>query len=92
MFVRGLAKGRCMAPDLTSNSVTSSRPPADLPASTGGAMTVAQFCNWASIGRTKLYAEVKAGRIKLRKIGSKSVVLRSEGEAWLHALPTADAV
>jgi hypothetical protein len=61
-------------------------------ATSGGAMTVAQFCNWASIGRTKLYAEVKAGRIKLRKIGSKSVVLRSEGEAWLHSLPTADAI
>jgi hypothetical protein len=42
--------------------------------------------------RTTLYGEVKAGRIKLRKIGSKSVVLRSEGEAWLHSLPTADAV
>jgi hypothetical protein len=78
-----------MAPDLTSNSVASSRPPADLPATSGGAMTVSEFCKWASVGRTKLYAEVKAGRIKLRKIGSKSVVIRSDGEEWLRSLPVA---
>jgi hypothetical protein len=58
-------------------------------ATPGGAMSIAQFCVWASIGRTKFYAEVKAGRIKLRKIGSKSVVLRSDGEAWLQSLPVA---
>ncbi len=51
------------------------------------AMTIDQFCRWACIGKTKLYAEVKSGRITLRKIGSKTIVLRSDGEAWLNSLP-----
>jgi excisionase family DNA binding protein len=67
-----------------------SNPPTDQPAATiGGAMTVSEFCNWARIGRTKLYAEVKDGRITLRKIGSKTIILRSDAEAWLRALPAA---
>jgi protein involved in temperature-dependent protein secretion len=57
----------------------------------GGAMTVSEFCRWASFGRTKMYAEVKAGRITPRKIGAKTVILRSDAEAWLRALPTATA-
>jgi excisionase family DNA binding protein len=52
-------------------------------------MTVSEFCSWARIGRTKLYAEVKDGRITLRKIGSKTIILRSDAEAWLHSLPVA---
>jgi hypothetical protein len=64
---------------------------ADLIAHFGGAMTIPDFCRWACIGKTKAYAEVKAGRLSVRKIGSKTVVLRSDAEAWLHALPTASA-
>jgi len=58
-------------------------------AAIGGAMTVSDFCRWASIGRTKMYAEVNAGRITPRKIGTKTVILRSDAEAWLRSLPTA---
>jgi hypothetical protein len=69
-----------------------SNSPSDRPVATiGGAMTVPDFCRWASIGRTRLYAEVKAGRIPLRKIGSKTVILRVDGEAWLNSLPIASA-
>jgi hypothetical protein len=39
-----------------------------------GAMTVDEFCSWASIGRSKFYQEVAEGRITIRKIGRKSVV------------------
>jgi hypothetical protein len=48
-----------------------------------GAMTFARFLEWASIGRTKAYEEAKAGRLRLTKIGSKTLVLRSDAEAWL---------
>jgi hypothetical protein len=69
-----------------------SSPSSDRPVATiGGAMTVSEFLRWASIGRTKFYAEVKAGRITLRKIGSKTVILRSDGEAWLQSLPVVSA-
>lgn len=67
-----------------------SNPSSDRPAATtGGAMTVPEFLRWACIGRTKAYAEVKAGRLTLRKIGSKTVILRDDAEAWLRSLPTA---
>jgi hypothetical protein len=65
--------------------------PIDLPAATGGAMTVDEFCRWARVGKTKAYAEAKAGRLQMRKIGSKTVVLRSDGEQWLSSLPSAAA-
>jgi excisionase family DNA binding protein len=80
-----------MAPDLTPNSATSSPPPADQPAATGGAMSVDQCCEYIGVRKTKFYAEVNSGRLELRKIGSKSVVFRSEAERWLHALPAATA-
>jgi hypothetical protein len=54
-------------------------------------MTVPEFCRWARIGRTKLYAEVKAGRLTLRKAGSKTLILCNDGEAWLRSLPVVSA-
>lgn len=80
-----------MAPDLSSNSAISSPSPADLPA-TGGAMSVDQCCEYIGVRKTKFYAEVNSGRLELRKIGSKSVVFRSEAERWLRSLPTATDV
>ena len=41
-----------------------------------GALTVDEFCGWASIGRSKLYNEVTEGRLRLRKVGRKSVITR----------------
>lgn len=55
-------------------------------------MSVSEFCHWASMGRTKMYAEVNAGRITPRKIGTKTVILRSDAEAWLLSLPTTTAI
>lgn len=63
----------------------------DLPTAPSGAMTVDEFCRWARTGKTKAYAEAKSGRLILRKIGSKTVILRSDAEAWLRSLPTASA-
>jgi hypothetical protein len=64
---------------------------ADRTVATGGAMTVDEFCRWACIGKTKAYAEAKSGRLTLRKIGAKTIILRSDAEAWLRSLPTASA-
>lgn len=41
------------------------------------------------IGRTKLYHEMKAGRITARKIGRKTVFLAEEIDRYLAALPLA---
>ncbi|MER8845778.1 DNA-binding protein [Mesorhizobium australicum] len=55
---------------------------------TRGAMSVAEFQHWASIGRSKLYQEISAGRLQVRKIGRKTVVTMREAEAWLANLPS----
>jgi excisionase family DNA binding protein len=56
-----------------------------------GAITVNGFCDRYNIGRTTFYAEVKAGRIRLVKMGRKTLIPEPEGERWLASLPTADA-
>ena len=58
---------------------------------TKGAMSVEEFLQWASIGRSKFYEEVKTSRLKMRKIGRKSVITMHDAEAWLNALPEAAA-
>jgi hypothetical protein len=81
-----------MVPVLTSDPMAASPPPADQPAATGGAFSMDQFCEYAGIGKTKAYAEAKSDRLELRKIGSKTVVFRSEAERWLRSLPTATEI
>jgi hypothetical protein len=53
-----------------------------------GAMSVDQFCVWASIGKTKFYEEVQRGNIVVRKIGRKSIVASTDAQSWLNSLPT----
>lgn len=52
-----------------------------------GALSLDEFCAWVSIGRSKVYSEVRAGRLVLRKIGRKSVITVADAEAWLEQLP-----
>ena len=54
-----------------------------------GALTVDEFCGWASSGRSKFYQEDNEGRIKLRKVGRKSIITLSDANAWLESLPEA---
>jgi predicted DNA-binding transcriptional regulator AlpA len=44
----------------------------------------------AGISHTTFYKELKSGRLKARKIGNRTVVLKSDYEAWLSGLPSAD--
>ena len=46
-------------------------------AEAGGLLTVNEFCKWASIGRTKLYAEMNAGRLMAKKFGSRTLIPRA---------------
>lgn len=55
-----------------------------------GAFTVEEFLDWARIGRTKLYQEINEGRLKPRKLGRKTLILRADAEAWLNSLPEAN--
>ena len=51
---------------------------------------VADVLRRVGISRTKFYQEINAGRLKARKIGSKTVVLETDLQAYLDALPPYD--
>ena len=55
-----------------------------------GAMTIAKFCAAYNVGRTKFYQELNTGRITARKLGTRTLIERSEAERWLRSLPTID--
>lgn len=52
-----------------------------------GAFQVKEFLTWARISRTTFYAQVKKGKIPLKKVGKRSLVLRTDAERWLNTLP-----
>lgn len=53
-------------------------------------MTVAEFCHRYRIGKTSLYREAAAGRIKLRKFGTATRISKEDAEAWVANLPVVD--
>jgi hypothetical protein len=48
------------------------------------AYSVKDFCDETSIGKTKFYGLVKAGKIRLTKIGSRSIVTGTEAARFLE--------
>lgn len=52
-----------------------------------GVFSVNDFCQWAGIGRTAVYAEMKTGRLTARKFGRRTIIPKTEAERWLAALP-----
>ena len=50
-------------------------------------LEVADFLEMYRIGRTKFYAEVAAGRIQVKKLGSKTLIEINEAERWARTLP-----
>jgi hypothetical protein len=50
------------------------------------ARTVKQFCADYGVGKTLTYAEIKAGRLRARKVGSKTLILHEDSEGWARSL------
>ena len=52
------------------------------------AFTVAEAAALLGIGRSTIYVAIKDGRLKTRKLGKRTLVLREDLDAFLAALPT----
>jgi excisionase family DNA binding protein len=53
--------------------------------------TIRDVCKKCAVGRTTIYAEIKAGRLKRLKIGRRTLVSYSALVEWLANLPDAAA-
>jgi excisionase family DNA binding protein len=50
-------------------------------------MSIARFSEDYGIGRTKVYEELNSGRLRGRKIGTRTLISEDDAEAWLQRLP-----
>ena len=50
-------------------------------------LSIVEACRIAGIGRTKVYEAIADGRLKARKFGKRTIILRSELQDFLAALP-----
>lgn len=51
------------------------------------AYTIREATAAIGVGRTLLYAEIRDGRLRVRKIKRRTVILREDLRAWLDAQP-----
>jgi excisionase family DNA binding protein len=50
-------------------------------------LSLREFCDAYGIGRTKVYEELKAGRLLARRLGRKILISTIDAEDWAAALP-----
>jgi hypothetical protein len=50
------------------------------------AMSVRGFCESVSIGRTRFYQEVKTSRLRVRKVGARTIVTSDDADEWVSNL------
>ncbi len=51
------------------------------------ALSIDEFCERFTVGRTLVYKELASGRLRANKAGRRTIIPLSEGERWLKALP-----
>lgn len=52
------------------------------------AYSISEACVVSSIGRTTLYAAIKRGDLKTRKVGRRTLITAHELVSWLNSRPT----
>jgi hypothetical protein len=55
------------------------------------AFSIAQVVEQCGLCRTLIYGEIRAGRLKARKCGRRTIILAQDFAAFLSALPAAAA-
>ena len=51
------------------------------------ALSIPDAVSMTCIGRTSLYAAIKAGSLVARKCGKRTIILQSDLITWLNSLP-----
>jgi excisionase family DNA binding protein len=51
------------------------------------ALAVKEFCARYGICRETFYGEIRRGRLRALKLGKKTIVLKSDADAWRNSLP-----
>lgn len=51
------------------------------------ASSVEQFCDRTGLGRSFVFAEIRAGKLPARKAGRRLLILERDAETYLAALP-----
>ena len=51
------------------------------------ALSIRAASKVSGIGRTSLYAAIKAGKLVARKCGKRTIILQSDLITWLNSLP-----
>lgn len=49
---------------------------------------IADAVKASGVGRSFLYEQIKAGKLKARKLGRRTLILATDLQSWLAALPT----
>lgn len=57
------------------------------PAKPKGAMSVSDFANWASIGRTTAWKEIRDGHLRAVKVCARTIIRFEDAEVWLATRP-----
>jgi excisionase family DNA binding protein len=57
-----------------------------------GALTISEFCDRFGVCRETCYGEIRAGRLRARKLGRRTVLLAPDVDAWAASLPELRAV
>ncbi len=50
------------------------------------AYSISEACQRVGIGRTRLYGEIKEGRLRVRKCGRRTIIRVEDLDAWLDSL------
>lgn len=48
-------------------------------------LSIPEHCNAYGISRSMAYSEIKAGRLRVRKVGRRTIIATEDAEAWFAA-------
>ncbi len=51
------------------------------------AFTIKEFCDAYRLCRESAYRQIRTGKLRAVKLGRRTLILRSDAEAWAAALP-----